>query len=119
MEREITETSSRFSREHIAVRPGYCGGKPHIAGHRIKVQHIAIWHERMGRTAEEIVAEHPELSIADVHAALAYYWDHRAQIDADIEADAEFVAALGAKSPPSLLQQRLTPEHDAHDPLSS
>ena len=34
------------SREHIAVVPEYCGGKAHIAGHRIKVQHIVIWHER-------------------------------------------------------------------------
>src|SRR5438876_11573268 len=30
--------------EYVAIRPGYCGGKPHIAGHRIKVQHIAVWH---------------------------------------------------------------------------
>jgi uncharacterized protein (DUF433 family) len=117
--REIGTTPPRFSREHIAVLPGCCGGKPHIAGHRIKVQHIAIWHERMGLSPEEIIAEHPELTVADVHAALAYYWDHRAAIDADIQADAEFVAALRASAPPSLLRQRLTPEHGPHDPLSS
>jgi uncharacterized protein (DUF433 family) len=70
--------------EYIAVTPGYCGGKPHIAGHRIKVQHIAVWHERMGMTPEEIVATYPALSLLAVHAALAYYHAHRAEIDTDI-----------------------------------
>src|SRR5437660_7064654 len=74
--------------EYIALKPGYCGGKPHIIGHRIKVQHIAIWHERMGMTAEEIVVNYPGLSLPAVFAALAYYYSPRAAIDADIEADA-------------------------------
>jgi len=30
---------------HIEITPGICGGKPRIAGHRIKVQNIVIWHE--------------------------------------------------------------------------
>jgi hypothetical protein len=34
--------------EHIVLTPGTCGGKPRIAGHRIRVQNIAIWHERLG-----------------------------------------------------------------------
>ena len=33
---------------HIEITPGVCGGKPRIAGHRIKVQDIAVWHEIMG-----------------------------------------------------------------------
>src|SRR5687768_15478085 len=40
--------------EHIQIVPGYCGGKPHIVGHRIKVQHIALWHERAGMSRDEI-----------------------------------------------------------------
>src|SRR5579871_1728052 len=87
------------SRPHIVVAPGYCGGKPHVAGHRVKVQHIAVWHERQGLSPEEIVAEHPALTLADVYAALSYYGDHREQIDADIRADEEFVAGLKEKSP--------------------
>ena len=35
---------------HIEITPGICGGKPRIAGHRIKVQNIVIWYERMGRS---------------------------------------------------------------------
>jgi uncharacterized protein (DUF433 family) len=100
--------SSISRREHIAVEPGQCGGKAHIAGHRIKVQHVAAWHDRLGKSPDEIVAEHPELTLADVHAALTYYYDHREQIDADLRADQEFVAALKAKSPPSLLVRKLS-----------
>jgi uncharacterized protein (DUF433 family) len=92
--------------EYIGVKPGYCGGKPHILGHRIKVQHIAVWHERLGKTAEEIVATYPSLSLAAVFAALAYYHSHRAEIDADIEADARFVAEMKAKAGPSKLHEK-------------
>ena len=34
--------------EHIEITPGICGGKPRIAGHRITVQNIVVWHEQMG-----------------------------------------------------------------------
>jgi Protein of unknown function (DUF433) len=36
--------------QHIVSTPGVLGGKPRVAGHRIGVQDIAIWHERMGRS---------------------------------------------------------------------
>jgi uncharacterized protein (DUF433 family) len=110
-------TSVSSIAEHIVVTPGVCGGKPRIGGHRIKVQHIALWHERQGLTPDEIVANHPELTLSDVYAALTYYWDHREQIDADIRADEEFIASLQAQSPPSLLQQKLAARNAAHDPL--
>ena len=103
--------------EYIAVRPGYCGGKPHIAGHRVKVQHIAVWHERMGMSPDEIVATYPTLTLAQVHAALAYYHGHRAEIDADIRADEEFVARQREQAGPSKLRQRLAERHAADDSL--
>nr|WP_228020091.1 DUF433 domain-containing protein [Sphaerospermopsis sp. LEGE 08334] len=40
---------------HIEITPGICGGKPRIAGHRIKVQNIVIWYERMRMSPDEIV----------------------------------------------------------------
>jgi uncharacterized protein (DUF433 family) len=104
--------------EYIAVKSGYCGGKPHIIGHRIKVQHIAVWHERMGMTPEEIVATYPSVSLPAVFAALAYYHGHRAEIDADIEADERFVAEMKAKAGPSILQEKLGTPHAQDDPLS-
>jgi uncharacterized protein (DUF433 family) len=104
--------------EYIAVKPGYCGGKPHIDGHRIKVQHVAIWHERMGMTPEEIVASHPTITLSAVYAALAYYHSHRAEIDADIDADQAFAAKLKAESKPSKLTQKLGSLHVKDDSLS-
>jgi uncharacterized protein (DUF433 family) len=86
---------------HVAATPGVAGGKPRIAGHRITVQDIAVWHERLGLSADEIATEYG-LSLADVYAALAYYYDHREAIDQAIRADQEFIAALRQRSPSKL-----------------
>jgi uncharacterized protein (DUF433 family) len=102
---------------YVAIKPGYCGGKPHITGHRIKVQHVAVWHENLGQSPEEIVATYPSLTLAEVHAALAYYYSHRTEIEADIRADEEFVARLRAKSGPSPLELKLKERHAQDDPL--
>ena len=67
--------------DRIVSTPGTLGGKPRIAGHRIAVQHVAIWHHQMGMSVATI-AEKWELDEADVMAALAYYDQHRAAIDA-------------------------------------
>src|SRR3954468_4473686 len=70
--------------EYIGVRPGYCGGDPHILGHRIKVKHVAIWHEQQGMSPAEIVEAHPTITLSQVHAALAYFYDHRPEIEAEM-----------------------------------
>jgi uncharacterized protein (DUF433 family) len=103
--------------EYIAIRPGYCGGKPYLLGHRVKVQHVAVWNRRLGMTPEEIVATYPSLSLPAVYAALAYYHSHRAEIDADIAADEQFVAELRARAGPSKLRDRRSAPHAADDPL--
>ena len=68
-------------REHIEIVQGAGGPKPRIAGHRIRVQDVAIWHEKLGLSPDEIVDQYPTITLADVHAALAYYWDHRDEIE--------------------------------------
>jgi len=45
------------------------------------VQDIAIWYEQLGKSADEIASEYG-LTVADVHAARADYFDHRENIDA-------------------------------------
>lgn len=70
------DMSAPVLERHIETTPGVAGGKPRIAGHRITVQDIVVRHERMGRSADEICAEY-DLTLADVYAALAYYFDHR------------------------------------------
>jgi uncharacterized protein (DUF433 family) len=82
---------------HIEITKGISGGKPRIAGHRITVKNIVIWHELLGRSADEIAAEY-DLTLADVYAALAYYYDHRAEIDKSIEESESFVEALRQKT---------------------
>ncbi|QYX30839.1 DUF433 domain-containing protein [Sphaerospermopsis torques-reginae] len=91
---------------HIEITPGICGGKPRIAGHRIKVQNIVIWYERMGMSPDEIVYHYPSITLADVHAALAYYYDHLEEIRKDIEDDEAFAREMKAQTP-SLVQQKL------------
>jgi uncharacterized protein (DUF433 family) len=92
--------------EHIEITPGVCGGKPRIAGHRIKVQDIVIWHERLGLSPDEIVYHHPSITLADVYSALAYYHDHLEEIGNAITEDEEFAKQLQAQTH-SLLQQKL------------
>lgn len=79
--------------EHIEVTPGVAGGKPRDAGRRITVRDIAIWHERMGLSADGISAEH-DLTLADVYATLAYYFDHRAEMDESMREGEAFAEAL-------------------------
>ena len=92
------------SATHIEITPGTCGGKPRIAGTRIRVQDVVIWTE-FGDTPDEIVASYPQLSLADVYAALTYYHDNREQIDQDIQQADAFVEEMkklydqGAKAP--------------------
>jgi uncharacterized protein (DUF433 family) len=77
----------------IVATPGVARGKPRIAGRRITVQNVVIWHEWMGLSADEIAAEH-SLTLADVYSPLAYYHNHRAEIDELIEDDRAFVEEL-------------------------
>ena len=60
--------------EQIVSTPDTCGGKARIAGTRIRVQDIYVWHELRGQSVDEIVASFPQLHHAQVYAALAYYF---------------------------------------------
>ena len=91
--------------EHIEITPEIKGGRPRIAGHRITVHDIVIWHEWLGHTVDEIANDY-NLSIADVYAALAYYHDHREEIDKAIKDDAKFIESF-KKEFPSKLKKKL------------
>jgi uncharacterized protein (DUF433 family) len=111
MKPTATQSDSTFEprpdRVRIVSTPGMCGGRPRIDGHRITVADIAIWHERMGMAPDEIVFAHPTLTLSDVHAALAYYFENRETIDNSIREDEQFAAEMRAKAGPSLIQQKL------------
>ena len=67
----------------IARDPKIRGGRPEIAGTGLTVSRIAAWY-KMCMTPEEIVLEYPHLTLAQVHAALAYYHVNRDEIDTDL-----------------------------------
>lgn len=67
---------------------GICGGRPCIAGTRITISRIASFYHQ-GMSAEDIVSEHPHLGPAQVHAALAFYFANRDEMDRDILAERE------------------------------
>ncbi|MCZ0941231.1 MAG: DUF433 domain-containing protein [Caldilineaceae bacterium] len=90
--------------QHIEITPGIVGGKPRIAGHRITVENIVIWHERMGMCADEIAAQ-DDLSLSEVYAALAFYFDHRTEIDQSMEDSETFVEELRRRTPSKLLEK--------------
>ena len=82
------------------------GGKARLAGHSIRVMDIVAWHEMRGYSADEIVAMFPGITLADVHAALAYYFDNREEIDADFRGD-EVAATQLLTRHPSKVREKL------------
>jgi uncharacterized protein (DUF433 family) len=73
---------------HITKTPGVCGGKACIAGTRIRVMDIVILHEQ-GILPEQMFEHYSSrpLTPAEIHSALAYYYDHKDEIDASLEED--------------------------------
>ncbi|MGE0130285.1 MAG: DUF433 domain-containing protein [Blastocatellales bacterium] len=70
----------------ITSSPDFRGGRPHVAGTGMTVMRIAGWY-KLGMTPEEI-SRRIELSLAQIHAALAYYHANQEAIDADLDAEA-------------------------------
>jgi uncharacterized protein (DUF433 family) len=92
--------------QHITKTPGVCGGRACIAGHRIRVMDIVGWHEWRGYTAAQVAEMFPGITRADVHAALAYYFDHVEEIDGDFLKDEEWARWADANLP-SLIPREL------------
>ena len=67
----------------ICRTPGLKKGTPHIAGTGVTVRTIVRWY-KLGMAAEEIAAEYPHLSLAQVYGALAYYHANRVEMDAHL-----------------------------------
>ena len=69
---------------YVGRYPGVQGGRPVIVGTRFLVSSIVQNHRR-GLTVDEILDEFPSLKPAEVYDALSYYYDHRPQVDAEID----------------------------------
>jgi uncharacterized protein (DUF433 family) len=91
--------------KYIEITPGIRSGKPRITGTRITVADVAIMYLRMGHSLEEIAGKY-QLSLVSVHIAMAFYYEHRQEIDQQI-VDAEAYAEAERLNTPSLLQEKL------------
>jgi len=80
---------------HITSDPAVCGGSARIAGSRFSVQIVVEYVLHQGVTPEELHATFPHLSLAAIYDALAYYYDNREEVDAEIKADADLDAQQG------------------------
>ena len=95
---------------HIELRQNRDGSnRAFIVGTRVRVQDIYALSEIHGKTPDEIVQALPHLTLAQVHAALSYFFDHREETLREIKEDDEFARQLQAVASPGLLQRRLNP----------
>jgi len=73
---------------HLTVDPRISGGAPIIKGTRITVRAVAGYYQ-LGMSADEILQSLPHLTQSQVHAALAFYFDHQKEIDRDLKRDSD------------------------------
>lgn len=78
---------------HISSDSRVCGGSPVIIGTRFPVRSVVNYILRHGFTPEELVNRFSHLSLAQIHDALAYYYDNRDEIEKDIEENTEEIAS--------------------------
>ena len=95
-------TETRY--EHIQVTEDQV---PMIVGTTMKVVELITNHLAYGWSPEELHFQHPYLSMGQIHSALAYYWDHKTELDQDIEERLESVAQIQQVTSPSSLVKRL------------
>ena len=76
---------------HISQIAEVCGGQPTIDDTRVRVKNIVALLKE-GKKAEEMVVEYPSLNLAQVYAALAYYYDNPDEIEASLQEELEYEA---------------------------
>ncbi len=95
-------TETRY--EHVILNEQ---NTPIIAGTNMKVIELVLGHIAYGWSPEELHFQHPYLSMGQVHSALAYYWDHKEELDQDIQRRLEKVDELRKSTPVPPLIERL------------
>lgn len=90
--------------EHVVLNDAQV---PFIAGTTMKVTELVLAQAAYGWSAEELHIQFPHLTLGQVYSALAYYWDHREELDNDIEKRIEKVDGIQKSIPVSPLVKRL------------
>jgi len=92
-------TSAATAYRHIVLDDQ---GVPWIEGLNTKVVELIAEVKAYGWSPEELAFQHPQISLAQVHSALAYYWDHRSEVEADLnrrETEARRIEAEAGEHP--------------------
>ena len=82
-------------------------GVAQIADANTKVIELVLDHIAYGWSPEELAFQHPHLTLGQIHSALAYYWDHQADLDHEIRRRLEDVDAVRAAAGETLIEKRL------------
>lgn len=80
---------------------------PVISGTTMKVTELVLAQAAYGWSAEELRIQFSHLTLGQIYSALAYYWDHREELDGDIEKRLEKVNQIQKDTPASPLINRL------------
>lgn len=80
---------SKITHPHVTSDRTICGGSAVIDGTRFPVRSVVVYVLRHGLTPEELIARFPHLTMAQVHDALAYYYDNREEIEREIAENTE------------------------------
>ena len=86
-------------RKHIEIVETSSGPEARIIGHRVNVSHIVMYHEGDGMSPKEIAEGLPTITLADVHAALAFYYDNPELIAAEATAEEAFLEEFKRQHP--------------------
>jgi len=93
-------------------------GIPWITGANTKVVEVALDKIAYGWSPEEMHRQHPHLSMAQIHAALSYYYDHQAEVDADIELRNRYVEEMRAQQKNPFTREELLKRRETREKRS-
>ena len=96
--------STETAYEHIVLNDGRV---PTIADTTMIVVELVLDHLAYGWSPEELHLHHPHLTMGQIHSALAYYWDHKTELDAVIARGLEEVDRIRKETPEIPLMKKL------------
>ena len=99
-----TAPTTTTTYEHIRIA---ADGTPIISGTTMKVVELVMAQMAHGWSPEELHFQHPYLTLGQIHSALAYYWDHKEELDADIERRRQYAEEARRKADVSPLATNL------------
>ncbi|MFB2936190.1 DUF433 domain-containing protein [Aerosakkonemataceae cyanobacterium BLCC-F154] len=98
----MTQTTTEYKYVELNDR-----NVPIVAGTTMKVIELVTGQIAYGWSPEELHFQHPYLTMSQIYSALAYYWDHKEKLDADIQQREEYAANLRKQAGESPLAKKL------------